>query len=412
MKNKKKFLLEESETFCMFPWVHLHTTPEGVAGPCCIFNMSNAYFGNTRSNSVAELVNSEQMKQLRLDMINGVKNKTCSQCYAHDASGIHSARKTANMDFGQYFDEVADNTDLIDGTLSDFKMRYFDIRFSNLCNFKCRTCNSSYSSQWEIEDLKHKGAGARRIPKNDHPSLIEEIVNHIDHIKMAYFAGGEPLINEQHYIMLEEFIKRGRTDVILRYNSNISNFKYKDKDILDLWSRFDRPVEIYASIDHFGERAEYIRHGTDWGVIEKNLKLIYETPFIYSTLNTVLSAFNYLTLKEFYQYLVDKRMYDNRLSIYPMNSPAHLATHVLPKNLKEIGHQKLDELLKILNSLRYNENNNVHYKHLQSSKGFTSSEDTWDVNKTLFREEVQRIDEIRGESFVNVFPELASMMED
>jgi MoaA/NifB/PqqE/SkfB family radical SAM enzyme len=411
MKDKKQFLLEESETFCMYPWVHLHTTPEGSAGPCCIFNTEQGDFGNSRNNTIKELVNSERMNKLRLDMINGVKNQTCSQCYAHDRAGIHSARKTANMDFGKYFDEVADYTNLADGTLSDFKMRYFDIRFNNLCNFKCRTCNSSYSSQWEVEDIKHGSPHARKIPKNDHQSLVDEVLGYIDDIQMAYFAGGEPLINEQHYIILEEFIRRGRTDVILRYNSNISSFKYKDKDILDLWSRFDKDVEVYASIDHFGERAEYIRHGTDWGVVEQNLKLLFETPFVYSTLNTVLSCFNYVTLKEFYQYLNDLGMYDNRLSLFPMNSPRYFTTNVLPYDIKQLGHHKLDELFTFLNSIGHNHINNAHFKNLISAREFTNSEHTWDVYKDLFRQEIDRIDTIRGENFVDVFPELASMMD-
>ena len=40
------------------------------------------------------------------------------------------------------------------GRIIKFRMRYFDIRFSNICNFKCRTCGSAFSSQWEARRLK------------------------------------------------------------------------------------------------------------------------------------------------------------------------------------------------------------------------------------------------------------------
>ena len=54
-------------------------------------------------------------------------------------------------------------------------MRYFDIRFSNICNFKCRTCGSGFSTQWEQEDLKNNVYHAKIIPKNDNPDFLKEI---------------------------------------------------------------------------------------------------------------------------------------------------------------------------------------------------------------------------------------------
>ena len=68
----KTYLLEESKTFCMFPWLHLNVTPKGDIYPCC----SNDYtdpFGNTKETSLKEAFNSDKMKQLRLDMLNEKK---------------------------------------------------------------------------------------------------------------------------------------------------------------------------------------------------------------------------------------------------------------------------------------------------------------------------------------------------
>ena len=55
--------------------------------------------------------------------------------------------------FGKYFDESLAMTHK-DGHVDEMKMRYFDIRFSNICNFKCRSCGSEFSSQWALEDKK------------------------------------------------------------------------------------------------------------------------------------------------------------------------------------------------------------------------------------------------------------------
>ena len=77
------------------------------------------------------------------------------------------------------------------------------------------------------------------------------------------------LITPEHYVILEEMIRKGRTDTILRYNTNAS-ISYKQYDIFDLWKHFDR-IELSCSID-YGERAEVMRHGTDWARVEEKLK--------------------------------------------------------------------------------------------------------------------------------------------
>ena len=69
----KTYLLEESKTFCMFPWLHLNVTPKGDIYPCCSNNYTDP-FGNTKETSLKEAFNSDKMKQLRLDMLNGKKN--------------------------------------------------------------------------------------------------------------------------------------------------------------------------------------------------------------------------------------------------------------------------------------------------------------------------------------------------
>ena len=32
---REEFLLKESKTFCIYPWIHLHAYPTGEAYPCC-----------------------------------------------------------------------------------------------------------------------------------------------------------------------------------------------------------------------------------------------------------------------------------------------------------------------------------------------------------------------------------------
>lgn len=409
----KEFNLTESKTFCMAPWVHLHTTPTGLVAPCCISNATSTEkgFGNSRDSSVKELINVDQMKKLRLDMLSNVENIECAGCYQHEKNNIKSFRQMHNQELGKYYDEdVTDNTNK-NGGIKKFKMRYFDIRFSNICNFKCRTCGPSFSSQWEQENLKNDVVWAQPVLKNNRADFLEEILTHIEYLDSAYFAGGEPLITEEHYIMLEEMIKQKRTDIKLRYNTNLSNLKFKDKDLLSLWKYFTHGVEVYASLDHYGQKAEYIRHGTNWAIVEENFQKVKSTKFIRVYVNTVLSVFNYLTLHEFYQYMIDKKLYnprDGAYTVYKMSTPAYFTAHIMPEKLKAKGRNNIEHLYQLMKTKNFKKD---QLKQIEDINPWVNSNDIWELHKDTFRIEIDRVDRIRNEKFIKVFPELSELVD-
>lgn len=395
----------------MIPWIHLHVSPSGVVAPCCISESAStgSGIGNTKTQSFSELVNSEKMKQLRVDMINNVSNSECTKCYEQEKVDIKSFRQDMNRIHSDYYDEALNNT-TSEGQVTEFKMKYFDIRFSNICNFKCRTCGSGFSSQWEQEDLKNKLPYARIIPKNYNPKFLQEVVDQIQFMETAYFAGGEPLITEEHYVLLEEMIKQNRTDITLRYNTNLSNLKFKDKDLLSLWKYFKHKIQISASIDHYGSRAEYIRNGTDWGKVEENFTQVKKAPYIQLTMNTVLSVFNLLTIHEFYQYLIDKQLYapkDHVYSLYNMTDPLYISPHVLSEEYKLKGKDSLEKTVKLFQDNNFKV---TQIEQIKQSIPWLFTKNSWEEQKDRFRSEIQRLDKIRGEDFCKTFPELAGLL--
>jgi MoaA/NifB/PqqE/SkfB family radical SAM enzyme len=412
LKFYKNFNLNESKSFCMAPWVHIHSNPSGVAAPCCIAESgaTTGGVGNTRTQSIMEAVNSVKMNNLRKDMLTGVLNPECIKCHNHERQQVLSSRNMLNNEFQEFYDECMENTN-IDGSLKEFKMRYFDIRFSNICNFKCRTCGAGFSSKWEQEDLKSGVGYARIYPKNDNPNFLQEVLDQVPNMKTAYFAGGEPLITEEHYILLEEMIRLGKTDIFLRYNTNMSNFKFKDKDIMSLWKQFKNGIDIYASIDHYGERAEYIRHGTDWALVEENLIKAKKTKFIKLRMNTVLSAFNFLTIGDFYQYLVDKGLYtaaDPTYTLYNMSTPDLFTCHILPDEYKLKGKESLERAIALLESKKFRKE---PVTQLLDALPWAMLYNTWGKHRYAFRSEVKRVDKLRAEDFSKVFPELAPLLD-
>lgn len=409
IQEQKKHLLKESKTFCMYPWISLHLNPLGDAHPCCISSM-NCNFGSTNTESVAELINNVNAKKLRVDLLNEIKHDNCVSCYNHEAAGINSARQDVNIRFEQFFDTDVAVTKQ-DGHLDDFKMRYYDIRFGNLCNFKCRTCGPTFSSQWESEMVKNNMM-APITSKTPH-NILSEVLDHVPNMTEAYFAGGEPLISEEHYLILEDMLRQRRNDIKLSYNSNISNLKYKNRDLLDLWSHFTHPVFIYASVDHVKERAEYIRHGTDWGVIENNVEKLRAAKNVQLSMNTVLSIFNAMTITDFYAYIYSKGWLNSGYQLYAMSTPAQLASTVLPMEKKQMAAEKIHQYGEYLRGRLHLENTPSRFLHwLYSASGWMFTKDDWQKQKEDFRSTIQSIDSIRGESFVDVFPELADLMDE
>jgi len=394
----------------------MHTTPTGQGAPCCIGHScaDNIGVGNSNRSSLADLVNSPKMKKLRLDMIKGTKNPECTNCHKHDDQGIPSFRTQSNKQWAQYFNDVIETTDMNTGRIVNFRMRYFDIRFSNICNFKCRTCGSAFSSKWEQEDLASREQTglpmyAMELEQGNREEFILEVLKQVPNFEVAYFAGGEPLITEEHYRLLDEMIDKKKTDIQLRYNSNISNLKYKKRDIFKLWQHFDKPIQIYASIDHMGEKAEYIRHGTKWKTIETNLKKLKKSPNIIFQVNTVYSIFNALTISHFYKYMIDNHFYTPQSpvwTLFSMGSPEHLSSHVLPGGYKDQALEQLQLTLKYMEDLGFRKE---QLKEIEQVIPWLNSKDTWDAQEKDFKEEIKRIDALRGENFMNTFPELGAL---
>ena len=143
--------LTESETFCMLPWMHMHAFPDGRAYPCCLSDYWNPV-GDLRKNTMAEVWNQDAYKTMRKNMLEDKPCKECTKCYEQEKHGAFSMRNDSNRNYGHLIKET--NNTLEDGTHPEFKIRYWDVRFSNLCNFSCRSCGPIFSSNWYNDHVK------------------------------------------------------------------------------------------------------------------------------------------------------------------------------------------------------------------------------------------------------------------
>jgi MoaA/NifB/PqqE/SkfB family radical SAM enzyme len=296
-----------SKTFCILPWIHFYANPDGNVLPCCIGD-HRLPLGNVQKNSITEIWNSDPYKEMRLNMLAGNRCKECTSCYQSEDAEVNSFRQSVNKDYAEFFN-FADETNS-DGSLDTMKLKYLDIRWSNICNFKCRSCSSTYSSSWATEDNKQGQNKSVFIfaGGNTNDLLYEQIKPYISEVKEIYFAGGEPLLMDKHYDILKHLIDIDNTDIKIRYNTNLSSLAFKNISVIELWKKFSN-VHLNVSLDSWGARAEYIREGTEWKTIIDNINTVKTNcPHIHLGVSSVISAFNVYTLPEFTDYLLDNRL--------------------------------------------------------------------------------------------------------
>jgi len=404
-------LLETNKTFCMFPWIHLYVNTDGAAYPCCTTRYENP-IGNVRESSIEELWNSPELKEVRKKLLAGEIVEGCANCYRHEStgSGGFSFRNFANNEFGQHFDLTKET--LEDGYLPGMHLKYFDVRFSNLCNFKCRTCGDMFSSTWAAESFKQGYGEVNGLmhASNGDPNLLKQFEPHLGDLEMLYFAGGEPLITPEHYQILEYLIDNNSTDVILRYNTNCSRLEFKNKNVTDLWNEFKK-VEVYGSLDSFGSRAEYMRHGTEWNKILENLKIVQKKcPSVSISFNCVVGVFNILTITDFLDHLHQEGLIDwktTTCSFYKLINPDHYnLNNVLTTELKTEAKNK------ILNWLNTHEDGPIK-SNLTDIYHFIQEDTEPNIEwQKKFKNLTQHFDSIRNENFCESFPELREWYEN
>lgn len=276
--------MNKPETLCLAPWVHTYLSPQTERRMCCASREPAQNFEqyiDTKSGTGKYIPitleahwNSEHMKSVRRRMMAG---ETLPECAVCNDKLLNTSVYRSYFDsmFGHKYLQVLENT-AADGSTT-LQPVSWDYRFSNLCNFKCRTCGDMLSSAWETEQQQHNMINWAN-PKNNwmRPEIRKEITEFQDNqieqefaeaveqhrVEEVYWVGGEPLMYEQHWRYMKRIVELGDgKNVYARYNTNLSRVTYRGIDLYnDILPRL-RDWQICASIDGTGAIGEYIRTG-------------------------------------------------------------------------------------------------------------------------------------------------------
>ena len=359
--------------------------------------------GNCKSNTLSEIWQDRPMQNLRADMLSETPNAACGRCYEQEQSGFFSGRKSANKHHGHHIKKLEQNP---------FEMTYWDIRFSNLCNLKCRSCGHIFSSQWYQDQAKLAGGEWKdrnqvlNYAGRTETDMWEQLLPHIDYVEQIYFAGGEPLLMEEHYRILDELVRRKRFDVRLIYNTNFTHTDLKGQSVFEYWKQFNS-VAIGASLDASGARGEYIRKGTKWNQVEQNriemLKICPDVDFYISPTLSILNAWH---LPDFHRNWAERGLIRPQdLNVNILQDPMFYRIDIAPLKYKQRLRIKYEEHIEWLRDKDSLQRATVGF---ESAIKFMMANDNTHLIDTFWRK-THELDAIRSEQLLDFVPELQAL---
>jgi pyruvate-formate lyase-activating enzyme len=386
------------DNICVLPWVSIETATSGTVKACCIakdiVTIDDKNIDLNHSGQTLEAAfNSDYMKNLRRQFINGEKPETCQRCWDEEAAGRTSKRMHSTMRLREILKTADINFEKDDG-----KLIFLDLKLGNICNLKCRICGSFSSSKWAQEEIeiqkKWPGDKTNTTPQEHlqngqwprkNKEFWENMNELLPYIRYFEFTGGEPFLIQEHFDLLKQAVDRGYAhNIEIHYNTNGTTFP---KEGVELWPHF-KLVEIAFSIDDVAERFEYQRFGANWTEVNDNIAKFQELKR--NNVNIVLqhcltvNVFNIFYLKELFQWM-QKQSFDSTYF-----NVLHVAEHFCIKMLPEAA-KKAIEATYADNTLYKEEVDNL-IRFMNQSQG-TNGQELLKVVKDSDKHRKQRLED-------------------
>lgn len=402
----------------MHPFTGLATREDGAICACC----RSHPVGFIDKQSLEEIWNNDTMKRIRRQVLNGDRPKECEPCFSLEDQGVESLRM---RHIGGKIPEARINL-YPDTPLQEempFEIPTMELKLNNLCNLKCRMCHPMDSTSWndwsEVKDFYKKEGNIMYAIVEDHnleskpfldkfqdnPEWWASLEKLLPHFRRVEFAGGEPLMDPQHYRILDMLAPYGH-QIEIKYATNLSMLGKSNRTVWEYWPKF-KSVAVNVSIDGIGDSYEYIRGNASWAELINNIKQIQTIPNISRIVGAVtVQVSNILELDRICEYFLD--VLGIVFHTHRVEYPKLLSAQVLPTKLKEKAILQLEECkLRVPNFKLVKEHpqlldytlgqlqDNINY--LQARDQSNKWQDCVEFN--------QRLDRTRNQSFTEVTPD-------
>jgi hypothetical protein len=434
-----------SRTFCPIPWNFQAVRTNGDVRVCCQANVTknqgvirkeNGIAYNAGKDDLRESRNATMMKEIRLNMLNDVWSEECGRCKTEEENGLVSRRSYENQQWDLTFEEAKIKTHA-DGSIDtdDFPIVYYDFRFGNFCNLKCRMCGPSDSSAWyqdwiklwndntfndtsgkvtiKLDPIKHLTADG--FDWHEYEPFWKYLESNIHNIQHVYFAGGEPMLIERHYDFLERCVEKDEAKhITIEYNTNMSTLPTR---VINLWKNF-KQVRVGASVDGMGAMQEYQRHPSKWEKTLSNLKKVDELPpNVTAWLAFTVTAYNVNHMIDFMKWKlkysgfkkINSTLRRPIVTYHVAHHPKHLNIRVLPENIKQELTKKFENFVEWTKENNYSIHVIKHATDIANGViNYMNSENYHSAYWNEFLDYTKKLDSIRSENLIDIEP----MFED
>lgn len=407
----------------MHPFTGLATREDGAVKVCC----RSAPVGFIQDQSLEDIWNNDTMKEVRRQVLCGERPDVCKPCFDLEDQGVESLRQ---RHINGVIPEARINLypNALSSLRTDYTMPFefptMEIKLNNLCNLKCRMCNPLDSTSWQdwdqvkpfyekennylvptVAKLVRK-PGQYIGPFDDTDKWWNSFEKLLPYFKRVEFAGGEPLMDPQHYRILD-MLKPYAKNIEIKYATNGTTLGIKGgRTIHDYWPYF-KSIAVNVSLDGIGDVYNYIRGNGDFSEVETNIREIQKIPNV----SRVVGAFtaqagNILQAAECIDYFINSMnivFYSHRVSY-----PNLLSAQVLPTALKDLAVKRLQDVAVRVNSFenvkKYPILEKITHRQIQDNINYIQARDQNHLWQD-FLEFNRKLDVTRNQSLLDVVPE-------
>lgn len=376
---------------CPLPYVHMEIQPAGDIFVCC-HSLEPKPIGNLHKESLSEIWNSKERLEYEhaFEQNSGAQLEHCRSCKKLELEDAVSGREKEIIRWNGVFIEPKNRK----------SPKSMAIRYSNLCNLKCRSCKPSTSTAW-FADAKLLNPEINLEKLNSAPKK-EPISSQIgwfleNGLEKIYFAGGEALLEPDHYKTLEKIIEINPA-VEITYDTNFSVLGLGKDDVLVLWSKLQN-ITVSASIDGADDKCEYLRSGLKWKTFLSNWeKIKKQAPKVNIKIHYTVSLYNIFHFPEFLKNIIELGIVEttNQIDIGMCEDPMWLNIRSMPPEIKEDIKRLYDLAQKTYLNSAFTESFEEILSYLAID---------YDIKYFLaFGAYTKKLDTIRNEHFSDAFP--------
>lgn len=304
--------------YCPLPFINSYSELDGF-DPCCNWDRLD--------NNITEVDFDQSFKgikitEIRNNLLDGKSVLNCHSCYNDEHVGQKSFRQEAIEAWG---------------IVTEPKLKRLDIVFDNICNLKCRGCNSTESHLWYDDEIALYGKAAvkQKYIKNKNYNSID-----ITNLEQIAISGGEPFFSRDCEKFLENLKEKNilkNISLTFATNSTIIPSKSFHESLLEC-----KDLVVVLSIDGYGSLNEYFRSPSRWDQCVQTMNyfndlidqrknkstqiLVRTTVYVYNV--NKLKEIEIFFKKTFPRFEISKR----NLCV----SPAFLSIKNMPEDLKNL----------------------------------------------------------------------------